>query len=180
MRYFYLLLITSFFIACKEPQARKPVSVKSGAFLQNSVERTKKRLEKENDFILAYIKKDSLNTYIDSNKGFWYTYISKDTLNTKTPSFGDKILYTYTINDLNNTSIYTVDEIGDQVYYIDQEAEIIEGFRQGLKLLKPNEEIKFIFPSQLAYGYRGDGNKIDVNIPIICNVLLKEIITKKD
>lgn len=179
MKYCNILLIVFAFIACKEPQARKPVSVKSGSFLQNSVERTKKRLQQENNFIAEYIKKDSTHTYYNSNKGFWFTYIKQDSTAT-TPSFGDKLTYTYSVTDLNNKDIYTADEIGEQTYYIDQQDEIIEGFRQGLKLIKKNEEIKYIFPSQLAYGYRGDGHKININTPIVCTVQLHNITTKTD
>lgn len=182
MKYLYIFIISCVLcIACKEPQARKPVSVKTGTnFLENSVERTKKRLEAENNLITNYIKQDSVNTYFNTNNGFWYTYIKKDSTQTTTPNFGDKVVYTYSVSDINNNNIYARDEIGEQSCYIDQEDEIIEGLRQGLKYLKLNEEIKFIFPSQLAYGYRGDGNKIKVNTPIICNVLLKEITTKKN
>ena len=52
MKYYTLLIIIFVFNACKEPQARQPVSVKTGTFLQTSVERTKKRLEQENNLIL--------------------------------------------------------------------------------------------------------------------------------
>lgn len=182
MKYLHLFIILFFtLIACKEPQARKPVSVKTGTnFLENSVERTKKRLKAENNLITNYIKQDSSNNYFNTNNGFWYTYIKKDSTQTTLPNFGDKVTYSYSVTDLNNNSIYTSNEIGDQICYIDQEDDIIEGLRQGLKYLKKNEEIKFIFPSQLAYGYRGDGNKINVNTPIVCTVLLKEITTKKD
>lgn len=180
MKYFNLLLIIFIVVACKEPQARKPVSVKTGTFLQNSVERTKKRLKKEHNFIKDYIKKDSTYTYFNSNKGFWYAYIKQDSIATLSPKYGDEITYTYSVSDLNNNSIYTLKDVGEQRSFIDQESEIIEGFRQGLKLLKQNEEIKFIFPSQLAYGYRGDGNKINVNTPIVCTVTLNKITTKKD
>lgn len=180
MNYYTILLIVLMCISCKEPQARKPVTVKSGTFLQNSIERTKKRLEKENNYILSYIKNDSTNTYINSKKGFWYVYIKQDTLATYTPQFGDKITYTYSVTDLNDNIIYNTEEIGKKTYYIDQQDDIIEGFRQGLKLIKQNEEIKYIFPSQLAYGYRGDGQKININAPIMCSVKLHNITTKND
>lgn len=180
MRYYSILLIVFSFLACKEPQARKPLSVKTGTFLQNSVERTKKRLKQENNFILNYIKKDSTNTYINSNKGFWYAYIKQDSTSTATPTFGDQVTYSYSVSDLNNTNIYSQEDIGEQVGYIDQQEDIIEGFRQGLKLIKQNEEIKYIFPSQLAYGYRGDGQRINVNTPIVCTITLHKINNKKD
>ena len=181
MRYIYsTLLLFLCIVACKEPQPRKPITVKSGVSMQSSIERTKKILQLENDAIQQYIKSDSTNTYLNSGKGFKYSYIIKDTISSYTPNFGDEITYTYSVKNLNNNLIYSTTELGDKTYFIDQKSEIIEGFRQGLKLIKAGEEIKFIFPSQLAYGYRGDGNKINVNTPIVCTVNLKEIKLKKN
>jgi len=180
MKYLPILIIILFFVSCKEPQARKPVTVKSGSYMQSSIDRTKKIMQLENEAIELYIKNDSTNTYLNSGKGFKYAYIKKDTLNTYTPNFGDQILYTYSVSNLNNNLIYSTNEIGDKTYFIDQKAEIIEGFRQGLKIIKVGEEIKFIFPSQLAYGYSGDRKKIDINTPIICTVSLKGLKPKKN
>jgi gliding motility-associated peptidyl-prolyl isomerase len=181
MRYVTLLLLLLSITACKEPQPRKPVTVKSGFSREYSVqvERTKKILQLENDAITNYINNDSTNSYLNSNKGFKYCYIKKDSVNTYRPRYGDGLLYTYSVTDIHNNTVYTTSEIGDKSYYIDQESKIIEGLRQGLKLIKVGEEMKFIFPSQLAYGYRGDGKKINANLPIICTVTLKELVTKE-
>ena len=42
--------------------------------------------------------------------------------------------------------------------------------------MKKGEKITFIFPSQMAYGYYGDDNKIDANTPLICEVIVRDII----
>ena len=42
--------------------------------------------------------------------------------------------------------------------------------------LKENETITFIFPSQLAYGYYGDNNKIGSNTPLIYEVTVQKIL----
>jgi len=181
MKYLSLLLLFLSIVACKEPIPRKPVTVKSGTSREYSVdvERTKKILQLESGAITKYVSNDSTNTYINSYKGFKYCYIKKDTLNTYKPRYGDGLLYTYSVTDIHNNTVYTTSEIGNKSYYIDQESKIIEGFRQGLKLIKVGEKIKFIFPSQLAYGYRGDGKRINANLPIICTVTLKELVTKE-
>ena len=63
---------------------------------------------------------------------------------------------------------------------MDQE-EIFTGLREGLKLMKPGETVTFLFPSQKAYGYYGDKNKIGTSTPVICEVTVNSIIqTKKD
>ena len=181
MKHLLILLSLISLTACKEPQARKPISRSNNSTRDYSIDtkRTKENLKLENKAITDYIKKDSTAKYINSNNGFMYTYINKNATATQTPKHGDALLYTYYVTDIGNNVIYNTTEIGAKVYYIDQESNVIEGLRQGLKLIKTGEEIKFIFPSQLAYGYRGDGRKIKPNFPIICYVTLKELTTKQ-
>jgi len=61
---------------------------------------------------------------------------------------------------------------------MDQE-EIFSGLREGLKLMKAGETITFLFPSDKAYGYYGDENKIGANISIICTVTINSITQKE-
>ena len=53
MRYLYLIAAFVLFScnACQKPEARKPVSVKTGSTYSKSAERTKKLLEEENKLI---------------------------------------------------------------------------------------------------------------------------------
>ena len=60
---------------------------------------------------------------------------------------------------------------------MDQE-EIFTGLREGLKLMKTGETVTFLFPSQKAYGYYGDQNKIGVNVPLMCEVTIHSISEK--
>ena len=62
---------------------------------------------------------------------------------------------------------------------MDQE-ELFTGLREGLKLMKAGETYTFIFPSQKAYGYYGDENKIGRNTPIISQVTVNSITTKNE
>ena len=57
--------------------------------------------------------------------------------------------------------------------------ELFTGLREGLKLMKAGETVTFLFPSQKAYGYYGDENKIGTNIPLICQVTVNSIIKKQ-
>ena len=177
----YLLFLTSvlfvFLNSCKEPQPRKPINENKRFEREYTIDsdRTKKKLDLEYLAIDKYILKDSTNTYINSTKGFKYCYLKKDSLNKPTPNYSDELLYNYNVTDIGNNIIYSKKQIGERTYFVDQESNIIEGLRQGLKLIKVGEEIRFIFPSQLAYGYRGDGLKIRPNIPLIYNVTLLNI-----
>ncbi|MEC3906987.1 gliding motility-associated peptidyl-prolyl isomerase GldI [Tamlana sp. 2201CG12-4] len=160
---------------CKAPEARRPVSVKTGSFIDVSVERNKKLNAKEYTTIENLLKKEAKN-YIVSESGFWYYYNTKiDTDTLETPDFGDIINYNYNIKTLNGHLIYSKEDIKTQTYTMDKE-ELFTGLREGLKLMKTGETITFLFPSQKAFGYYGDENKIGSNTPLICEVTINSII----
>ncbi|MEP3837897.1 MAG: gliding motility-associated peptidyl-prolyl isomerase GldI [Algibacter sp.] len=160
--------------SCKTPEARRPISVTSGSFIDASVERNKKLNAKEKasiEKIMSLEKKE----YIASESGFWYYYNHKvETDSLKTPNFGDVINYNYNIKALNGSVIYSTDELKTQTYTMDKE-ELFTGLREGLKLMKSGETVTFLFPSQKAYGYYGDENKIHRNTPLICEVTVNSI-----
>lgn len=168
---FALLILCS----CKTPEARKPISVKTGSFIDASVERNKQLNAKEQASIQKIMADKKDNNYIASESGFWYYYNIKTNIDTlKTPNFGDIINYNYNIKDLNGALIYSKADIKTQTYAMDQE-ELFTGLREGLKLMKTGETVTFLFPSQKAYGYYGDENKIGSNTPLICEVTVNSI-----
>ncbi|WP_028607760.1 gliding motility-associated peptidyl-prolyl isomerase GldI [Olleya sp. ITB9] len=175
-----ILIITVFTVlGCKSPEARKPVTVSSGSFIDESIERNKSLNQKETKAIEAIIAQQPEKNYQTSGNGFWYyfdTKIESDSLST--PNFGDKIVFSYNIKDLKGTTIYSKEELKIQKYAMDQE-ELFSGLREGLKLMKAGESATFIFPSQKAYGYYGDENKIGINLPIICEVSVFSINQKE-
>ncbi|MBT8243753.1 MAG: gliding motility-associated peptidyl-prolyl isomerase GldI [Winogradskyella sp.] len=180
MRHLPLIFILVIFtVSCKSPEARPPVVVKSGSFIEESVERNKALNKKERKEIQKVIASFSDKDFMSSENGFWYHYNSRAQNDMVTPQFGDRVEYTYTVSDLNGIEIYSEDEIGTQFYTMDKE-ELFSGLREGLKLMKASEDITFIFPSQKAFGYYGDNNKIGTNVPLICNVNLKTITQNND
>lgn len=176
------LVITIVFLTtvlgCKTPEARKPVSVNSGSFINESVERNKALNQKETVAIEAIMEKQPENNYQTSGNGFWYYYNTKIEDNTATPEFGDLVTFDYNVKDLNGNVIYTKEELKTQHYAMDQQ-ELFSGLREGLKLMQAGETATFIFPSQKAYGYYGDENRIGTNIPIICEVSVHSITQKE-
>ncbi|WP_282135437.1 gliding motility-associated peptidyl-prolyl isomerase GldI [Seonamhaeicola maritimus] len=161
-------------IGCKTPEARRPISSKSGSFIDESVARNKELNSKEQTAIEKIMKQHDYN-YIASQSGFWYYYNTKietDTL--KTPNFGDIVNYNYNVKALNGNLIYSKSDLKTQTYAMDKE-ELFTGLREGLKLMKTGETVTFLFPSQKAYGYYGDENKIGTNVPLICEVTVNSI-----
>jgi len=177
MNKFLTLTLIILIVACKSPEARKPISSKSGSFIDASIERNKELNKKEQAAIEKIMAQQS-NNYIASKSGFWYFYnnkIENDSL--KTAHFGDIINYNYNVKALNGNLIYSKEELKTQNYAMDKQ-ELFTGLREGLKLLKAGETATFIFPSQKAYGYYGDENKITHNTPIICEVTVNSITTQ--
>lgn len=173
------LVLILFLSSCRSPEPRLPETVKSGSFISESAQRNKKLNEQERLKIKSLMAIDTTIRYIASESGFWYHYnvqMEKDTIK---PTFGDEVKFRYSINDLQGTSIYSAEELGQQNYIIDKE-ELFTGLREGLKLMKPSETVTFIFPSQVAYGYYGDDEKIGTNVPLVCEVTLNTIIKNND
>ena len=61
-----ILLLALGFTSCKSPEARRPISQKTGSFIKESAERNKKLVEQEEAIIAQMIEKDSVRTYIAS------------------------------------------------------------------------------------------------------------------
>lgn len=174
MNVYRLLLILLVFIGCKPSEARKPVLQNSGRFFDTSIERNKALNEKEYTVIKNLVD-EAENPFIVSDYGFWYQYVQKNNQIEYTPKFGDQVFYTYTVKNLDGHWIYSSNETTEKTYFVEQE-ELFAGLREGLKLMKENETITFIFPSQLAYGYYGDNNKIGSNTPLIYEVTVQKIL----
>jgi gliding motility-associated peptidyl-prolyl isomerase len=176
--YFRIVVIILIVTSCESPEARRPVTQKTGSFIKESVERNKKLIEAQQNQIEDLIKKNPDINYIVSQNGFWYYYINKIEGDSIKPKFGDIVNFNYNVKDLNGNTIYTSEELGNQNYAMEQE-ELFSGLREGLKLMKAGEVITFLFPSQQAYGYYGDENKIGTNVPLISTVTLNTITQKQ-
>lgn len=174
-----IILIILTFIGCKTPEARKPVSVKTGSFINQSIERNKTLNSKQHERIKQIIKNNPDEEFFASQNGFWYFYNVKVEGDTITPQFGDLINFSFNIKDFNNNIIYTKEELKIQNYAMDQE-ELFSGLREGLKLMKAGETVTFLFPSDTAYGYYGDENRIGANTPIISKVTINTITQKEN
>ncbi len=175
MKYFWnICWVFCVLYSCKTPEARRPISSKTGSFINESVIRNKKLSTQEEAVIKQIIARDTSNTYHSSTSGFWYYYKEQDSVSTIVPEFGDIVNFDYEIKDLQYNTIYTKEELKNTTYAIDK-GELFYGLREGLKLMKAGEIVTFLFPSFQAYGYYGDTDKIGTNIPLIVNVKLHTI-----
>ncbi|OQD42316.1 gliding motility-associated peptidyl-prolyl isomerase GldI [Croceivirga radicis] len=173
-----LIICLGFLIfACKQPEPRKPVQQKTSSFIDESVERSKKLLDAEIAAIQAVIQKDTLNNYQSSDTGFWYFYEEQKDTTAYSPKTNDVVMLTYNVMNLKGDTIYKRKDIGLVQHAVDK-SQLFPGLRNAVKLLKEGEQATFIFPSSLAYGYKGDNDKILPRTPIKTSLTLVEI--KKD
>lgn len=177
-RILYLLICSLLVFGCKKPIARVPVTQTSGSFIKESAERNIELNAHEYKRITQLIESQNDSTYITSENGFWYKYNLKVEGDSIKPNFGDIVNFNYNVKDLSGNEIYSKEELKTQNYAMDQQ-ELFSGLREGLKLMKAGEDVLFIFPSQKAYGYYGDENKIGTNIPLICQVTVNSITQKE-
>ena len=170
-----LLMLSTFAVCCSQQQARRPVSQSSGTFMKESVERNKKLIAGEEGKIDSIIKSEPSRKYIGSKKGYWYAYLKQNATDTIRPKKGDIAFYTYELSDLDGNVIYSELELRPQQYHVDKEQRIMMGLRHGIKLMRKNETVRFLFPSHMGYGYHGDNRRIGHNQPLICTVTLTDI-----
>ncbi|HET7361175.1 MAG TPA: gliding motility-associated peptidyl-prolyl isomerase GldI [Salinimicrobium sp.] len=168
------LFCTIFVFSCKSPEARRPISQKSGSFIDESVAINKKIVAAQEQKIQKIIKKDTTNTYFSSPLGFWYYYNVKDSISAETPQYGDKVEFNYNMKTLGGEIIYSEEELSPKTYTMDKE-KLFAGLRHGLKLMHEGETVTFLFPSYKVYGFYGDKNRIGSNVPIISTVTLNKI-----
>ena len=167
---FSLLLVVS----CAQPEARKPVSQRSGSFVNASVSRNQKLVAQQEEAIKAVIAKDTTTIYTASENGFWYSRSKTDSTSAYLPQFGDRLVFDYQVEDIYGNVIYPKAQISPRSYVMDQQ-ELITGLRQALKLMHAGESMTLLLPSYTAYGYYGDDNKIGINYPLKVQVDLKSI-----
>ena len=174
-----LIVVFMTFLSCKQQQqARMPISRSSGTFMKESAARNKKLIAGEEGKIDSIIKSNPKIQYLASKKGYWYHYQIKNENDTLRPKKGDVAQFDYEIMDLKGNVVYSEVELRPQTYLVDKQ-NILMGLRDGIKLMRKNEKVTFLFPSHMAYGYRGDNKLIKSNQPIICTVTLNDFKPKE-
>lgn len=175
---YFLYIFLGIAVSCANPIPRKPVVRKTHTFMKESVMLNKTINASEENAFRAFMEKDSLTDYLASPNGFWYTF-NKKNVDSYLPETGDQLFYSYDVFDINNHLIYSAEEVGEQTYTVDKQ-EIIEGLRNGLKLMGAGDIVTFLFPSHKVFGYTGDSNKIAINQPLIYKVKLIKIDKKNE
>lgn len=166
-------------LGCKHQEARRPVDHSKTDRFEQSVERAKNRYAAESEAIKSIMDKLPQSKFIPSESGFWYAITESTYADNYKPQFGDTINFDLSIAYLNGNLVYPAESTANQNYVMDQEA-LFKGLREGLKLMSAGQKAEFLIPSQLAYGYYGDGDLVGPNVPLRCKVFLKSITQNKN
>jgi gliding motility-associated peptidyl-prolyl isomerase len=153
------------FVSCEETRPRRPLNLKGDAFVSTSAQRNKNLLKKEEQLLKSIASRDSLLNFESSESGFLFAYKKQNSQKNAFPKKGELVRFQYQIEDLEQNIIYSFEELGPVTYAIDQE-DLLPALREGLRLLKPDDVVVFLFPSYLCYSYQGDGQKIGINQPL--------------
>ena len=164
--------------SCTRLEPRKPLNEKKTSFLDASVIRNKRQYDLEQQLFKTVMKRDTTLAYQSSQYGFWYAFKSQSATKNPLPQKGDRVLFDYEIADLNGTLLYSKEELGQITYYVDEE-ELLPALREGIRMMRPGEEVVFLFPSYLCFGYLGDGEKIAINQPLRFTISLLSLATGK-
>ena len=162
---FICIVLLSVASSCTHLEPRKPLNEKKTSFLDASVIRNKHQYNLEQQLFKTVMKRDSTLTYQSSQYGFWYAFKTQSSTENSLPQKGDRVLFDYEIADLNGILLYGKEELGPITYYVDEE-ELLPALREGIRMMRPGEEVVFLFPSYLCFGYLGDGEKIAINQPL--------------
>ncbi|QOG01859.1 gliding motility-associated peptidyl-prolyl isomerase GldI [Flavobacterium sp. MDT1-60] len=172
----YTLLFAVLLVSCKQHEdARRPISRASGTFMKKSVDRNKKLIADEENVIKKIIKSNPKVKYYATRKGYWLSYDERNLNETQTPRKGDIAYFNLEVKDMKGNVIYSEADLGPQTYYVDKQ-DIMMGLRDGIKLMRKNETVTFLFPSHIAYGYHGDNKKIGPNESLMCTVTLRNFV----
>ncbi len=171
---FLYISIVVLLLSCNEIVPRRPVSSPKISALDKTVLLNKRLFAEELILMEKFMQSDSLYTYINSQKGFWYAYVNEKK-DSRFPLKGDEVFFEQEIIALNGTIIYAKKDLGLRKYVVDRE-HAIKGIKEGIKIMREGEEIKFLFSSFVAFRMNGDAShSIGSNEPFVNYIKLVKI-----
>lgn len=170
---FTFLVVSTFLIACQEPQPRKPIFKSKSKQIQASVERNKRINKRQQEQIQSIVNADSILSFQPAEAGYWFA-LKRSAPKATQVTAGDEIEFLYRIEKLDGTIIYDEIELGLVNYLVDKE-DLLPALRYGVKELRATEIGVFLMPSFLGYGYQGDEDKIEINQPLRFTIEIKKI-----
>ena len=110
----------------------------------------------------------------ETDSGLQYVIVDSADTPEKHPTLEDTVVVQQRISLLDGTLIEDTYKKPAPATFPMQEA--IEGYQEGLALMKAGDRFKFFIPSDLAWGKRGAGHKIGPYATLIIDTRLLEVL----
>ncbi|MDG4946754.1 FKBP-type peptidyl-prolyl cis-trans isomerase [Weeksellaceae bacterium KMM 9713] len=169
---FSLVLASGFLVSCKKAPPQYPTVYSNDGFLEYSKKFNKQLKDLEDKDIQIYIQKHE-EDFLPTNAGFYMT--RTEMVNVRNVKDFDTIRFNYQISNMQDSIIYSYDDIGNQLIVMGQ-ASMIPGIEYGLKRMSEGEYAKLLVPSSLAYGVDGDRKNIGTDEPLVIEINLEDIV----
>ncbi len=180
MRYVYLAVIVLFsWNACKKQVVQKPVENQKDSFMYESSIREKNRQAAENKILENWLKTQADTDYQKSPYGYWLALVPSKKIDTTLNQDLDYVQYIKQYRNLEGDVIYNYEELGIQ-HLILGKTEEIRGIETALRGLSEGDKAQILLPSFMAYGLYGDDKKIGAHVPIVVELEVLKIKSKKN
>jgi len=123
------------------------------------------------EFLAANAKKEGVQT---TKSGLQYQILKQGT--GKSPKANSVVKVNYEGRLINGTVFDSSIARNQAVEF--QVSQVIQGWTEGLQLMKEGAKYRFFIPAQLGYGQIGSGDVIEPNSTLIFDVELLEVLPK--
>lgn len=162
-----LLAIMITFSSCSGSQTRDGKKDNDGRIpLETYINVNRSLVEREQKKIEQYVRKHNLDMEA-TGTGLWYGIDSAG--KGEKIKKGQVITLDYEIKLLDGTVCYSSEKSGPKEFLVGQGG-VESGLEEGVLLLKPGAEARFIMPPHLAHGLIGDDDKIPSRAIIVYEV----------
>jgi len=163
--------MTVLLFSCGNGGVKPKKEIDPTQFKEQLVTVNKYELEKETDEINQYIKRNGWDMK-STGTGLRYLQFKKGA--GEKVNSGNVVKVNYKITLLDGTLCYSSDKAGAQEFKVEQD-NVESGVHEAVLLMQVGEKAKFILPSHMAHGLRGDEDKIPPLSAIVVDLELLEI-----
>lgn len=133
----------------------------------------KKNHDEEAPFFEANMKKKNITTTLS---GLQYEIIAKGNTVESPPTMADSVIFNFEGRFLDGTKFESTYDVGVPAVFA--MGDLIQGWQEGLRLIRPGDAIMLYIPSKLAFGEEGS-QSIEPNKGLIFRIDLLRIIRPK-
>ncbi len=114
-----------------------------------------------------------LEGYEATPSGLRYKVLAEGEAEGPAPALGDQVVVHYRGRLTDGTEFDSSYGRGEPATFV--LGRVIEGWNEGLQLMRPGDRFEFVIPPELAYGIRGAGSVIPPNATLVFEVELLEV-----